>query len=100
MSQTPAATTDLSWLQRFVLFHIFPYSWRARLLLAPMRILQWTRLDQVLQKIGLFRLLPSRLRQMQEMLPQLKVHYLRMPQTFPPQGKRRARVAQDAEEAA
>jgi glycolate oxidase iron-sulfur subunit len=93
MNQTHAQTTSLSWFQRFVLFRIFPYARRARLALAPMRGLQWSRLDRLLNKIGAFRLLPRRLRQMQEMLPRLKRHYGRLPEVLPAEGPRRARVA-------
>src|SRR5438093_9661039 len=44
----PAA--PLGWLQRFMLFHVTPYAWRTRLALAPVRILQWLRLDRGIEK--------------------------------------------------
>jgi glycolate oxidase iron-sulfur subunit len=88
----PDAQT-LPWLQRLVLFHVFPYAWRDRLALAPARLLQWTRLDRLLEKTGLLRLMPRSVRQMHEMLPPLKAHYGRLPEVLPAEGPRRARVA-------
>jgi glycolate oxidase iron-sulfur subunit len=93
MSQTQPPATSLSWLQRLVLFHVFPSARRARLSLAPMRLLQWTGLDRLLEKSGLFKRLPRRLRQMHDMLPPLERHYGRLPEVLPAEGTRRARVA-------
>lgn len=83
----------LSLLQRFVLFHLFPYAWRNRLALGPARWLQWTGLDRLLKRTGLLKLLPASLRQMEDMLPVLQPHYGRLPEVLPAEGKRRARVA-------
>src|SRR5690242_2214526 len=33
---------SLNAIQRFMLFHIFPYRWRNRAALAPARLMQWT----------------------------------------------------------
>jgi len=57
------------------------------------RFLQRTRLDRVIDKLGLARLLPPTLRQGHEMMPRLQPHYGRLPEVLPPEGKRRARVA-------
>lgn len=76
-----------AWWQRFVTFHIFPYAWRARLALAPARLLQWLRLDRTLAK-----LLPNRLRQMQELLPRLR-SLPALPEFLPAEGTKRATVA-------
>jgi glycolate oxidase iron-sulfur subunit len=92
MTRTLPPTGDLSRLQRLVLFHIFPYARRARLALAPLRALQWTGLDRLLEK-SLMRFLPRRMRQMHAMLPRLKKHYGELPELLPAEGKRRARVA-------
>src|SRR6516162_6963475 len=80
-------------LQRLILFHLFPYAWRNRLALAPARLMQRLGLDRLLQKSGLLKVLPSKLRQMHEMLPRLKPHHGRLPRVLPPAGTRRARVA-------
>src|SRR5262245_47022675 len=90
--QQPDAST-LTWFQRLILFHVFPYARRARLTLAPMRLMQRTGLDRLLEKVGAYRLLPRRLRQMQEMLPRLLPHHGRLPEVLPAEGRRRARVA-------
>lgn len=83
----------LNVLQRFMLFHIFPYRWANRLSLAPARLLQWTGIDLLLRKTGFEKLLPGSLRAMKEMLPDLKPHYGHLPEVLEPEGKKRARVA-------
>jgi glycolate oxidase iron-sulfur subunit len=83
----------LGWFEQFMLFQVTPYARRMRLALAPIRLLQKTRLDRFLDKIGLLRLLPRSQRQMHEMLPRLQPHYGRLPEILPAEGKRRARVA-------
>jgi glycolate oxidase iron-sulfur subunit len=93
MNQTQPEATNLSWYQRLILFHVFPYARRSRWSLAFPRFLQWTGLDWLLRKSGIYGLLPRRLRHMQEMLPRLKRHPGRLPELLPAEGKRRARVA-------
>jgi glycolate oxidase iron-sulfur subunit len=98
MDKMGAAAKPLPWVQRMVLRHLFPYAGRDRFALAPARLLQWSGLDRLLGKLGLFQLLPKSLRQMHDMLPALKPHYGRMPLILPPVThggltKRRARVA-------
>ena len=87
------AGVRLSVLQRFMLFHMTPYARRMRWLVGCYRFLQRTRLDQVLDKVGLTRLLPATLRQGHDMMPRLQPHYGRLPEMLPAEGKRRARVA-------
>jgi glycolate oxidase iron-sulfur subunit len=87
------ATRALSPLQRLMLFHMTPYAGRMRLLVGLYRFLQATRLDRVIDKLGLARLLPATLRQGHEMMPRLRPHYGRLPEVLPPEGKQRARVA-------
>jgi glycolate oxidase iron-sulfur subunit len=93
MARTEARTETLSFLERFMLFHITPFARRMRWLLAPVRLLQWTGLDAILDRLGLFTLMPRSMRKMHEMLPQLKPHYGQLPEVLPAEGKRRARVA-------
>jgi glycolate oxidase iron-sulfur subunit len=114
MAQSGMPAQTGGWLQRLLLFHLTPYARRMRWLLAPMRLMQWTRLDRLLDKVGAIRLLPRSLRQMQDrlwdkvgafrllprslrqmydMLPRLKRHYGRLPEVLPAEGARRARVA-------
>lgn len=84
---------SLGWLQSLALFYLTPYADRMRLALAPARLLQWTRVDRLIEKSGLLKLLPASLRQMHDMLPRLKRHHGRLPELMPAEGKRRARVA-------
>lgn len=84
--KTHQATQTLPWWQRLVIFSIFPYPWRARLALAPAKLLQWLRLDRVLARI-----MPSRMRAMQEMLPRLR-SLPALPEFLPAEGTKRATV--------
>jgi glycolate oxidase iron-sulfur subunit len=86
-------TKTLNFLQRWMLFHIFPSRLRTRLALAPARMMQWTGLDWLARNLGLLYLLPKSLREMHGMLPKLKPHYGSLPEVLEPEGERRARVA-------
>jgi glycolate oxidase iron-sulfur subunit len=79
-------TLKIPWWQRFVIFHVFPFKWRSRLALAPVKVLQRLRLDRALAKV-----LPRRMRQMQEMLPRLRI-LPAIPEYLPAMGKKRATV--------
>jgi glycolate oxidase iron-sulfur subunit len=83
----------LPWWQRLMVFHVFVYANRARLALWPAKVMQALGVDRLLERSGLTRLLPSRLRQMQEMLPRLPWRSKPIPEILPAEGKRRARVA-------
>jgi glycolate oxidase iron-sulfur subunit len=94
MEKTGArADRKLGLLQRLLLYHVTPYARRMRWALAPARFMQWSRVDALLKKTGLLRLLPRSLREMHAMLPRLRRHYGRLPEVLPAEGKRRARVA-------
>ena len=86
-------TQSLNALQRFMLFHIFPYRWRNRMALAPARLMQWTGLDWLVETTGLTKLLPTSLRSMKHMLPRSSRTTARLPEVLEAEGKRRARVA-------
>jgi glycolate oxidase iron-sulfur subunit len=90
-SQKGAKTAD--WFHRWILFGMFPFSGRVRLAMAPARLAQVTGLDWLLEKTGLFKLLPARLKQLHDMLPRFRYFSPRLPEFLPAQGKRRARVA-------
>ncbi len=83
---------SLSRWQRWLLLHVFPDRRRTRWALAPARLLQWTGLEWLAERLGLLRLLPRSLRTMQAMLPRLQRHYGRLPEVLEPVGPRRARV--------
>jgi glycolate oxidase iron-sulfur subunit len=93
MTKNAKPVPQLGWLMRLLLLHVTPYARRMRWALAPARLLQWSRLDRVVEKSGLLRLLPGSLRQLHDMLPRLRPHYGRLPEVLPAEGKRRARVA-------
>jgi glycolate oxidase iron-sulfur subunit len=93
MAKIAPQAGNLGPIGRLMVFHVTPYARRTRWLLAPARFMQWTKLDQFVEKLGVVRLLPRVLRQMHEMLPRLQPHYGRLPEVLPPEGKRRARVA-------
>jgi glycolate oxidase iron-sulfur subunit len=93
MARESSQPSKLGFLQRLLLFHVTPFSRRMRWALAPMRFLQWSRLDRLIEKLRLPRLLPSSLRQMHAMVPRLKPHHGLLPWTLPAEGRLRARVA-------
>src|SRR5207244_3310472 len=72
---------------------VTPYARRMRWALAPVRLLQRTGIDRLLERMRLPHLLPRSLRQMHDMLPRLRPHYGRLPEMLPAEGRRRARVA-------
>lgn len=92
-AKTQPQTESLGWLQRLILFHVTPYASRTRLALLPMRLLQKTGLDRLIEKSGLLKLMPRSLRQLHEMVPRLQSGHGRLKEVYPPEGKRRARVA-------
>ncbi|MGD9722073.1 MAG: heterodisulfide reductase-related iron-sulfur binding cluster [Pirellulales bacterium] len=93
MSQMAGAAQDHDWFHRWILFGLFPYPARLRALLWPARVAQWLRLDRMAEAIGLFRLLPPRLRQLVQTLPPLGLPQAALPAVLPAIGTRRARVA-------
>ena len=80
------------WLQRMILKHLFPYGNRVKLALAPARWLQKAGILDRLEGTGLFKLLPTTLRQMQAMLPVLDTPGPRLPAILPAIGPKRATV--------
>lgn len=82
-------------LLRQMLFSVFPYPQRLRLLLAPLRVYQQTGLQKILRRSGLLeRVLPKSLVAMESLLPPIQTETLQAPKTgvFPAQGPRRYRV--------
>ena len=81
------------WFHRWILFWLFPEPKRMRLALAPARLAQKLGLDRFAEAIGLFGLLPPRLRQLARMLPPMGKNEPDLPEFLPAKGKKRARVA-------
>jgi glycolate oxidase iron-sulfur subunit len=91
--ETSAVGRDkTSLLQRLILHHLFPYSRRVRLALAPARLLQRAGILDWLERKGLTRLLPPTLARMQAMLPKFRPSSGRLPEILPAIGPKRARV--------
>jgi glycolate oxidase iron-sulfur subunit len=93
MEKAGARKETLGALQRLLLYRLTPYAGRMRAALAPARLLQWSGLDRLLDRVGFYKLLPKSLRQLHDMLPPLRPHYGRLPEWLPAEGPRRARVA-------
>jgi glycolate oxidase iron-sulfur subunit len=87
-----ARKTD-DWFHRWILFRLFPYPNRLRRALWPARVAQKLKLDRLASGLGLFRLLPSRLRQLVEMLPPPGPEEGPLPEILPPIGLKRATVS-------
>src|SRR5262249_10671727 len=54
MTKLGAEQVKLGWLKKFLLFGVTPYAARMRWALKPARLLQWSGLDGLLQKIGVY----------------------------------------------
>ena len=80
-------------LQTMILHHLFPYAKRVKLALFPARVMQKLGLLNLMEKVGLTKLLPPSLRRMQAMLPKLGGRTSRLPEILPAIGPKRARVA-------
>jgi glycolate oxidase iron-sulfur subunit len=93
IAKSAALGPELSGLQRLILHQLFPYAGRVRAAIAPARWLQRLGLFSLIERTGVFNLLPSTLRRMQAMLPTLGARGRRLPDVLPPVGPKRARVA-------
>ncbi|HMG56784.1 MAG TPA: heterodisulfide reductase-related iron-sulfur binding cluster [Kofleriaceae bacterium] len=80
---------------RGMIFALFPYPRRLALALALQLIYQRTGLRWLAHRLGLVRLLPRRLRNLEAMMPRVTLRALtdRLPAALPATGTRRARVA-------
>jgi glycolate oxidase iron-sulfur subunit len=76
---------------RSLLFKLFPYPRRLRLLRGPLRLYQKAGMRTLVERAGLVRLLPGRLGSMQTLLPDLGPME-KVPEVTPPAGTRRSRV--------
>ena len=93
MEQDAVASKTADWFHRWVLFGLFPYPERLRKATAPARWAQRLGVFQLVERTGLLRLLPPRLREMSGLLPQLGKSPPPLPEQLPASGTRRARVA-------
>ena len=82
-----------SWLERQLLFRLLAFPKRLWWALAPVRILQFLRLDRILAGTQLTRMLPRILQRVHRLLPPPARRVPKLPEFLPAQGTRRARVA-------
>ncbi|MEZ6122028.1 MAG: heterodisulfide reductase-related iron-sulfur binding cluster [Planctomycetaceae bacterium] len=80
------------WFHRWIMYGLFPSRQRMKLALLPARWMQALKLDRLLEATGLLRLLPERLRRMQQQLPPLGRQLPELPEFLPAKGTRRATV--------
>jgi glycolate oxidase iron-sulfur subunit len=82
-------------LFRGMIFALFPYPRRLKLAVALQLIYQRTGLRWLVHRIGLARLLPRRLRNLENLMPPVSARQLmdRLPEEIPATGARRGRVA-------
>jgi glycolate oxidase iron-sulfur subunit len=76
---------------RRLLFSIFPRPDRLRVLLLPLRLYQRTGLQSLVRRLGIPKLVPTRFRAMEALLPQVPAPEA-IPELIPAQGERRRRV--------
>jgi glycolate oxidase iron-sulfur subunit len=81
------------WFREIILFQLFPYAERMRLLLSPVRLMQWLGLYDLIERLGLFKLVPGRLGRMVPLLPSPLRSGPKLPKFSPAVGRKRARVA-------
>ncbi len=80
------------WFHRWIMYGLFPDRKRMAWALAPARLMQTLKLDRLADAVGLTKLLPDRLRRMQEQLPTLNKSLPALPEFLPAKGERRATV--------
>lgn len=80
------------WFHRWIMYGLFPSRQKMAWALAPARWMQKLRLDRFVDATGLTRLLPARLRRMQQQLPALGKPLPALPEFLPAKGERRSTV--------
>jgi glycolate oxidase iron-sulfur subunit len=81
-------------LFRQLIFKLFPYPDRLRLLLPPLAVYQWIGLPKLIRSSGLLQRLSPRLAAMESLLPTVTARSFQdnLPDVVPAQGKQRYRV--------
>jgi glycolate oxidase iron-sulfur subunit len=87
------AEVRFDWFRDIILFQLFPYADRMRLLLTPVRWMQQLGLFALAERLKLFKLIPGRLGRMTPLLPSPVPTAPRLPKFLPAIGRKRARVA-------
>ncbi len=89
----PSWKRRADWFRQVVLLRIFPYPERIRRALTPIRLLQKAGLYEPMERMGLWDLLPARLRAMLTLVNASVPAGPPLPDFLPAKGRRRARVA-------
>lgn len=89
---TPPQPKKPDWFHRWIMYGLFPSRKRMAWALAPARLMQTLKLDRLANAVGLTKLLPARLRRMQDQLPTLNKSLPALPEFLPAKGERRATV--------
>ena len=89
---SPPKQTKPDWFHRWIMYGLFPSRRKMSWALAPARWMQQLKLDRLAEATGLTKLLPERLRRMQEQLPRLGKRLPALPNFLPAKGERRATV--------
>lgn len=93
MESADGAGPQNDWFHRWILYRLFPYPNRIRWTLLPARVMQFLKIDTVVNALRLPYLLPAKLRRMNNLLPRLKPAEPALPEILPAKGTQRARVA-------
>ncbi|QDV50401.1 (Fe-S)-binding protein [Gimesia fumaroli] len=93
MESEDSAGPQNDWFHRWILYRLFPYPNRIRWTLLPARVMQFLRIDKVVNALRLPYLLPAKLRRMNDLLPRLQPAEPALPEILPAKGTQRARVA-------
>ncbi len=83
---------QFDWFREIILYRLFPYAERMRLLLAPVRLAQQFGLWTAAERIGLLKLIPGRMGRMVRLLPPPVRQGPRLPRFLPAVGRKRAQV--------
>jgi len=92
-AQDDRLSKRLDWFHHLVLLRLFPYANRIRLAMLPVRIAQRWGVYDLVERLGLFKLIPGRLGQMVTLVNPPVAPGPKLPKFLPAVGRRRARVA-------
>ena len=86
--------SSLDRLFRKLIFELFPYPRRLRIMALPLFLYQRSGLQKLMRKAGILKRFPARLQAMEALLPDITAESLRsqMPHMIPAQGTKRMRV--------
>ncbi|MDZ7620081.1 MAG: (Fe-S)-binding protein [Patescibacteria group bacterium] len=83
---------QFDWFREIILYRLFPYAERMRIMLTPVRIAQQLGLWSAAERIGLMKLIPGRMGRMVRLLPPPVRQGPRLPRFLPAIGRKRAQV--------